>query len=145
MTRKQKRISVIAGGLAVLALAAGLVLFAMRDTIVFFYMPADIAEKAIGPGQRFRLGGIVEEKSWVKGAENTFKVTDQKMSIPVTYKGILPDLFREGQGIVAEGMLDASGTFVADTVLAKHDENYMPKEVADRLKEQGLWVEGGGQ
>ncbi len=142
MTRKQKRLSVVLAGVGVLALAAGLVMYALNDTIVFFVTPSELVQKHIEPGQRFRLGGLVEEKSWVKGATNTFAITDTAKSVPVTYTGILPDLFREGQGVVAEGKLDGTGTFVADTVLAKHDEKYMPKDVADKLKEQGLWNEG---
>jgi cytochrome c-type biogenesis protein CcmE len=147
MTRKQKRLSMIVGGLVLLGIAAGLVLFALRDTIVFFYTPSEVAEKNVAPGQRFRLGGLVEEKSLVRGEGSTvtFVITDTAKSIPVAYNGILPDLFREGQGVVAEGTLDGSGRFMADTVLAKHDENYMPKEVADRLKEQGYWQEGQSQ
>ncbi|MDP4822649.1 MAG: cytochrome c maturation protein CcmE [Aestuariivirgaceae bacterium] len=144
MTRKQKRLTLLAGGLAVLAVAAGLVLFAMRDSIVFFYTPSDIAEKQIAPGTRIRLGGLVEQGSFKKadGAVVNFTVTDTLKTIPVTYTGQLPDLFREGQGVVAEGRMDAAGLFVADTVLAKHDENYMPKELADSLKEKGVWQEG---
>ena len=137
----------IFSGLAVLGLAAGLVLFALRDTILFFYTPSEISEKHVQPGQRLRLGGLVEKGSWKKGGGtvNSFIVTDTIKTLPVTYNGLLPDLFREGQGVVAEGMLNAGGTFVADTVLAKHDENYMPKDVADRLKEKGVWKEGQGQ
>jgi cytochrome c-type biogenesis protein CcmE len=141
MTRKQKRMAVIATGMGILAVAVGLVLFALEDTIVFFYGPSDVAAKTIGPGQRFRLGGLVAEGSVVRGEGKTvrFVVTDMKTTLPVTYTGILPDLFREGQGVVAEGRLDATGTFEADSVLAKHDENYMPPEVAKVLKEQGEW------
>jgi cytochrome c-type biogenesis protein CcmE len=141
MTRKQKRLSMIFGGLAVLAVAAGLVLFALRDTIVFFYTPSEVSEKNVAPGQRFRLGGLVQEQTLIRGEGKTvtFAITDTAKSITVNYTGILPDLFREGQGVVAEGKLDGGGDFVADTVLAKHDENYMPKEVADKLKEQGHW------
>ena len=141
MTRKQKRMAVIATGMGILAVAVGLVLFALEDTIVFFYGPSEVAAKTIGPGQRFRLGGLVAEGSVVRGEGKTvrFVVTDMKTTLPVTYTGILPDLFREGQGVVAEGRLDASGTFEADSVLAKHDENYMPPEVAKVLKEQGEW------
>ena len=145
MTRKQKRLGVIGGGLATLGLAAGLVLYALSDAIVFFYLPSEIAGKNIPPGQRFRLGGLVKDGSLVKNATATvtFEVTDVKQAVlKVAYTGQLPDLFREGQGVVAEGRLDAGGLFVADTVLAKHDETYMPKEVADKLKEQGLWQEG---
>lgn len=145
-SRKQKRALVILAGLAVLGIAAGLVLYALRDTIVFFYTPSEIAEKNVMPGQRFRLGGLVEAGSIVKGEGMTvrFAVTDTIKTVTVEYKGQLPDLFREGQGVVTEGKLDASGNFVADTVLAKHDENYMPKDVADRLKEKGVWKEGKG-
>jgi cytochrome c-type biogenesis protein CcmE len=144
MTRKQKRLMMLCGGLAVLAVAAGLVLFAMRDNIVFFYTPSDITEKGITPGTRIRLGGLVEKGSFKKGegAVVNFVVTDTLKTIPVTYTGQLPDLFREGQGVVTEGAIDATGLFVADTVLAKHDENYMPKELADSLKEKGVWNEG---
>lgn len=146
MTRKQKRLTVILGGLAVLGIAAGLVLYALRDSIVFFYTPSELAEKGVQAGQRLRIGGLVEVGSWKKGEGtlNTFVVTDKIKTLAITYNGQLPDLFREGQGVVAEGKLDASGTFVADTVLAKHDENYMPKDLADRLKEKGVWQEGQG-
>lgn len=144
MTRKQKRLTMILGGLAVLGIAAGLVLFALRDTIVFFYTPSEITEKGVAPGQRLRLGGLVEEGSWKRGegTVNNFVMTDTIKTIAVSYNGQLPDLFREGQGVVAEGVIDAGGTFVADTVLAKHDENYMPKELADSLKEKGVWNQG---
>ncbi len=143
LTRKQRRASLIATGAVILACAAGLVLFAFQDAIVFFYTPSEIAEKNVQPGQRFRLGGIVAENSVDRGAGSVirFDVTDTAETLSVVYEGILPDLFREGQGVVTEGKLDAGGTFVADTVLAKHDENYMPKEVADKLKEQGHWRE----
>ena len=146
MTRKQKRLSIILAGLAILGLAAGLVLYALRDAIVFFYTPSEIAEKGVQPGQRFRLGGLVERGSLTKGEGTTvtFMVTDTIKSLPVSYTGQLPDLFREGQGVVAEGRLDAGGTFLADTVLAKHDEKYMPKDLADKLKEKGVWNEGQG-
>lgn len=144
MTRKQRRLTMIGGALAVLAIAAGLVLNALRNSIVFFSTPQMVAEKQIPVGQRFRLGGMVEQGSLVRGDNLavSFKVSDGGATLPVNYKGILPDLFREGQGVVAEGALDASGVFKADTVLAKHDENYMPKEVADALKKQGRWQEG---
>lgn len=134
----------IGGALVVLAIAAGLVLNALRDSIVFFSTPQMVAEKQIPVGKRFRLGGMVEQGSLVRGDNLavSFKVSDGGATLPVNYKGILPDLFREGQGVVAEGAMDASGVFKADTVLAKHDENYMPKEVADALKKQGRWQEG---
>ncbi|MDB5502917.1 MAG: cytochrome c biosis protein CcmE [Tardiphaga sp.] len=146
MTRKQRRLTMIGGALVVLAMAAGLVLNALRDSIVFFSTPTMAAEKQVPVGKRFRLGGMVEQGSLVRGDNLaiSFKVSDGGATLPVTYKGILPDLFREGQGVVAEGALDASGVFKADTVLAKHDENYMPKEVADALKKQGRWQEGAG-
>jgi cytochrome c-type biogenesis protein CcmE len=145
-TRKQKRAALILAGLAILGIALGLVLYALNDTIVFFYTPSELAQKNVQPGQRFRLGGLVETGSLVKGEGMTvrFAVTDTIKTVPVNYKGQLPDLFREGQGVVTEGKLDASGIFIADTVLAKHDETYMPKDVADRLKAMGVWKEGKG-
>lgn len=141
MTRKQRRSVLIAACLAVLGLAAALVLFALEDSIVFFYSPSDVQEKHISPGQRFRLGGLVEEGSVKRGEGTTvkFAVTDTSRTIPVTYTGVLPDLFREGQGVITEGKLGADGVFTADSVLAKHDENYMPPEVAEALKKQGVW------
>lgn len=147
MTRKQKRLGLVLAGLALLGIAAGLVLYAMRGSIVFFYTPGDLAEKSISPGQRLRLGGLVEKGSVQKadGATVTFIITDTIKTVPVTYTGQLPDLFREGQGVVAEGSFDAAGLFIADTVLAKHDENYMPKELKDSLKEKGVWNEGKSQ
>ena len=119
----------------------GLVLFAMRDSIVFFYSPSEVADMRIAPGQRFRLGGLVEAGSVVRGEGTSvrFVITDQAKTLPVTYVGVLPDLFREGQGVVAEGVLEPDGVFHADNVLAKHDENYMPPEVAKKLKAQGVW------
>jgi cytochrome c-type biogenesis protein CcmE len=127
--------------LVVLGVAVGLVLFAMRDSIVFFYSPSEVAEMRIAPGQRFRLGGLVEAGSVVRGEGTSvrFVITDQAKTLPVTYVGVLPDLFREGQGVVAEGVLEPDGVFHADNVLAKHDENYMPPEVAKKLKAQGVW------
>lgn len=143
LSRKQKRLSLILGGLAVLGVASGLVLYALSDSIVFFFTPAEAMARDIGEGTRFRLGGLVAQGSLKRhGAGVEFVVTDTDESIPVTYEGQLPDLFREGQGVVAEGKLDGKGTFIADTVLAKHDETYMPKEVADALKKKGVWQEG---
>ena len=141
MTRKQRRGILISTCVAVLGVAVGLVLFAMRDSIVFFYSPSEVAEMAIAPGQRFRLGGLVETGSVVRGEGTSvrFVITDQAKTLPVTYTGVLPDLFREGQGVVAEGMLEPDGVFHADNVLAKHDENYMPPEVAKKLRAQGVW------
>jgi cytochrome c-type biogenesis protein CcmE len=141
MTRKQRRLGLIASALGVLALALVLVLVALEDSIVFFNSPTDVVEKNIRPGTRVRVGGLVKEGSVRRGESLAvrFEVTDGKSTVPVSYRGLLPDLFREGQGIVAEGALDPAGTFVADSVLAKHDETYMPKEVADALKKQGHW------
>ena len=143
MTRKQRRLVLIGSGLAVLAVAVALVLNALKDSIVFFNSPSDVVEKHVKPGTRIRLGGLVKPGTVVRDNLSTrFDVTDGKEAIAVTYTGILPDLFREGQGVVAEGALDAGGLFKADTVLAKHDEKYMPKEVVDALKKQGRWKEG---
>jgi cytochrome c-type biogenesis protein CcmE len=141
MTRKQRRLALIGSGLAVLGLAAGLVLFALKDSIVFFNSPTDVAERHVAPGSRIRLGGLVKPGTLARGDNLSvrFEVTDGNKSIAVAFTGILPDLFREGQGVVTEGALDASGVFKADSVLAKHDETYMPKEVADALKKQGHW------
>ena len=141
MTRKQRRLIMIGTGLGVVAIAAALVLSALKDSIVFFNSPTDVVEKHIAPGTRIRLGGLVKPGSIVRGEQLVvrFDVTDGNKTITVSYQGILPDLFREGQGVVAEGALDASGAFKADSVLAKHDETYMPKEVADALKKQGHW------
>lgn len=144
MTRKGRRLAMIGSVAVVLAIAVALVLFAMRDSIVFFYGPTEIAQKNIAPGTRLRIGGLVENGSVVKSADQNvaFAVTDGNQTVKVSYRGQLPDLFREGQGVVAEGVLVAPGQFRADSVLAKHDENYMPKEVADTLKKQGHWQEG---
>ena len=146
MTRKQRRLTMIGCALAVLAFAAGLVLYALRDSVVFFSTPSMAAEQHIAPGKRFRLGGLVQPGSLVRGDNLavSFSVADGSAMLPVAYKGILPDLFREGQGVIAEGALDASGVFKADTVLAKHDETYMPKDVADALKKQGHWKDDYG-
>ena len=146
MTPKRKRLWLLVGSLGVLCVAAALVLTALNDNIVFFYSPSQLAEKKIAPDRRFRLGGLVEPGS-VKneGAEVRFKVTDLKQSVSVVYRGLLPDPFREGQGVIAEGSLDSNGVFTAREVLAKHDENYMPPEVAKALKESGRWQEGSGK
>ena len=140
MTRKQKRGVMIGAGVATLAVAAIMVLFALKDSIVFFHTPSDIVEKGVPAGQRIRLGGIVANGSVQRGQGTTisFKVTDTLKEIPVTFTGVLPDLFREGQGVVAEGKLEPSGSFTADVVLAKHDENYMPAEVKKSLEARGV-------
>jgi len=140
MKRKHKRLSFVGVALVLLAGAAALVLSAFEENIVFFMSPTDIAANKVSENQRFRLGGLVEEGSVDRsgGETVTFKVTDITNSVAVTYTGILPDLFREAQGVVAEGRLK-NGVFVADEVLAKHDETYMPPEVADALKKSGQW------
>lgn len=145
MTRKQRRAALIGTGVAVLSLAAILILFAFKDAIVFFHTPSDVAEHKVAHGQRFRLGGLVAAGSVKRGegAKVQFVVTDTLQSVPVSYEGILPDLFREGQGVVSEGKLGGDGVFVADTVLAKHDENYMPPEVASALKAKGVKLGAG--
>ena len=141
MTRKQRRLVLIGSGLGVLAIAIALMLNAFRDSIVFFNSPSDIEAKHIAAGTRIRLGGLVKNGSLFHGNDLKvrFTVTDGSREVPVTYQGVLPDLFREGQGVVAEGALDGAGQFNADTILAKHDETYMPKEVADALKKSGHW------
>ncbi len=147
MTRKQRRGILIGAGVAVLSVAAILVLFAFQSSIVFFHTPSDITQKKPADGQRVRLGGLVKEGSIVRGAgtDVMFKVTDTIETINVAYSGILPDLFREGQGVIAEGTLAADGHFKADTVLAKHDETYMPPEVAKALKEKGVKLGQGAK
>jgi len=144
MTRKQRRATMIGTSLGILGLAVGLVLYALSDNIVFFYSPADIVEQNVEEGTRMRIGGLVVEESIVRG-EGThvrFAVTDFSETLFVTYDGILPDLFREGQGVVAEGTLTVDGKFTAREVLAKHDETYMPKEVAEALRTSGQCRDG---
>lgn len=144
MTRKQKRLTLIAGLGGVLAIAVTLILVALRDQIVFFYSPTEIHEKAVAAGTAVRLGGLVKEGSWIKtGETNDFIVTDGATEVATHYNGILPDLFTEGQGVVVEGAMTVAGTFAATNVLAKHDENYMPKEVVDALKATGEWQRNG--
>ena len=141
MTRKRRRLVAVAAGMALLAAAAGLVLNAFRDSLVFFYGPSEALARAPNPDQRFRLGGLVERGSVGKagdGVTTTFKITDGAAAIDVRYVGILPDLFREGQGVIAEGRM-LSGVFEARNVLAKHDETYMPPEVVEALKKSGEW------
>jgi cytochrome c-type biogenesis protein CcmE len=147
MTRRQRRLALIGSALAVLGIALALVLSAFKGSIVFFNSPTDVVEKHLAPGSRIRLGGLVKEGSVVRGdnLQVHFAVTDGNNTIAVAYQGLLPDLFREGQGVVTEGVLEPAGTFKADAVLAKHDEVYMPKEVADALKKQGHWKGDGAQ
>ena len=142
--RKQNRLIIIGSAGLVLSVAAGLSLYAMNDKIVFFKSPSDIAGEGLAPGQRVRVGGLVKEASWQReGTSHIFTVTDTAKDLVVRYNGIMPDLFREGQGVVLDGTAAADGGFVADTVLAKHDENYIPAEVAAALKAQGHWQEDG--
>ena len=147
MTRKQRRGVLVGSGVVILSIAAIMVMFAFRESIVFFHTPSDVAEKKIEAGTRFRLGGLVADGSVQRqqGTTVQFAVTDTLAKVNVTYTGILPDLFREGQGVVTEGKLGPDGTFVADTVLAKHDENYMPPEVAKSLEEKGVKLGAGAQ
>jgi cytochrome c-type biogenesis protein CcmE len=143
MTRKRRRLYVVLGGLVLLGTATALVLSAFRDNLVFFYSPSDLEAKNVPDGRSIRIGGLVEAGSVKREADGTtldFRVTDGNNAVPVIYRGDIPDLFREGQGVVAEGKLD-HGTFRAASVLAKHDENYMPREVVDALKRSGHWQE----
>jgi len=145
MKRKHKRLTFVAIALLLLGAATALVLTAYEDSIVFFHSPTDIAEKQITGDRRIRLGGLVEEGSIAPGADSleiTFRVTDLRNTIAVHYRGLLPDLFREGQGIVAEERLQENGIFEASEILAKHDENYMPPAVTDALKKSGYWKDG---
>jgi len=146
MTRKRRRLIALLVGLGLLGGATAMVLAAFNENLVFFYGPSELASKAIGPDRRIRIGGLVEPQSLHRlpdGHGVSFRVTDGKTVLAVDYDGVLPDLFREGQGVVAEGRLRADGVFAATNVLAKHDEKYMPPEVADALKKAGRWQEGG--
>ena len=152
MKPKHRRLTFVLIGLLLLAGAAALILNAARDTLVFFYSPSDLATKQLPASRAFRLGGLVEEGSLSRGDDGAVKfvVTDLQSEVAVIYRGILPDLFREGQGVVAQGTLGGDGVFTATEVLAKHDENYMPPEVADAIKKSGQWkpeetVEGAAQ
>lgn len=137
--KKKRRIQMVVVGLVLMASAAVLMGVAFKDGIEFFRSPTQVAEEMPGPNERFRLGGLVKEGTWVKGDIHTFIITDTNMEVPVSYAGIMPDLFNEGQGTIATGQL-INGQFVATEVLAKHDESYMPAEVIDSLKEQGYYV-----
>jgi cytochrome c-type biogenesis protein CcmE len=142
--KKQRRLAFAIALLLAGGAAAALVVVALRDNVLFFYSPSDLAERPVPPGQSFRIGGLVETGSFTRGQglEVSFKVTDGKSSVPVRYSGLLPDLFREGQGVVALGARDPDGTFAAREILAKHDENYMPPEVVEALKKAGQWEDG---
>jgi cytochrome c-type biogenesis protein CcmE len=150
VTPKGRRLGLLVGSLAVLGVAAALVLTALNDNIVFFYSPTQMILGTLEGrnyyGRRVRLGGLVEQGSVKKDGDRIeFKVTDLKHSMAVVYRGIVPDLFREGQGVIVEGVWGEDGMFTAREVLAKHDENYMPPEVAKALKESGRWQEGSGK
>lgn len=142
--RKRRRLTFAVALVVAAAAGAALVVTALKDNVLYFYSPADVAAKHVAPGVAFRIGGLVETHSVThgRGAEVRFTVTDGRAAVPVEYIGVLPDLFREGQGVVALGALDGSGQFVATEVLAKHDERYMPPEVVDALKRSGRWKEG---
>jgi cytochrome c-type biogenesis protein CcmE len=146
MTRKQQRLGLVALCLAALGGASALVLSAFSDNLVFFYSPSDLRTQHIASDRRVRIGGLVEQHSLVRAGDGQsviFRITDGSSDVGVAYRGPLPDLFREGQGVVAEGRMRPDGTFAATTVLAKHDEKYMPREVVDALKKSGHWQEGG--
>jgi cytochrome c-type biogenesis protein CcmE len=148
MKPKRRRLYFVVAGMVLLGIAAVLVLYAMNDTLVFFYSPSELLAKQIPSGRTLRIGGLVETGSVARDADGTtvhFRVTDTAKTVPVVFKGILPDLFREGQGVVAEGTMSQDGVFVAAEVLAKHDEKYMPKEVVDALKKSGRWQQGAAQ
>jgi len=145
MTRKRRRLLTVVAGLVALGAATALVLAAFNDNLVFFYSPSELATKHVAPDRRIRIGGLVEANSvarQVDGHAVAFRVSDGQTELRVVYDGILPDLFREGQVVVAEGKLGRDGVFVASNVLAKHDEKYMPPEVAEALKKSGRWQEG---
>lgn len=138
--RKQQRFLLIVISGAVFAFAIALILYALNDQIVYFKTPTEIVQGVVEPGVKVRVGGLVETESILRDGDTvSFGITDQAHRFTASYTGILPDLFREGQGVVIEGVLQADGHFIADTVLAKHDETYIPKEVAEALKEQGVW------
>jgi len=140
MKPKHRRLYVVVLALLALGTAAALVLNAFEDNLVFFYSPSDLETKPVAVGQAIRVGGLVEEGSVEKkGVDVRFRITDGARTVAVAYTGVLPDLFREGQGIVSSGRMAPDGTFQAEEVLAKHDENYMPPEVADALKAAGEW------
>ena len=143
--RKQRRLWFAAAVVLAGAGGAALVVTALKDNVLYFYSPSDLASRHVPAGVAFRIGGLVQRGSVKRGPGATihFLVTDGRKTVPVEYTGMLPDLFREGQGVVAAGALDGGGTFTANEVLAKHDERYMPPEVVDALKRAGRWKEGG--
>ena len=144
MTRAKRRLYLVLLGVAALGAATALVLTALKDQIVYFYSPSELQAKHVAADRHIRIGGLVDEGSVLKeGANVQFRVTDNVSTVTVVFSGVLPDLFREGQGVVAEGKVDQNGLFHADTILAKHDEKYMPPEVADALKKSGQWKGDG--
>ncbi|MDZ4738047.1 MAG: cytochrome c maturation protein CcmE [Rhodospirillaceae bacterium] len=148
MKRKHRRLMILAGGMALLGVATFLVVTALKDSLVFFMSPTEIMAAPPPPDRPIRVGGLVEEGSVVRSADDaivTFRITDLATTVPVVYEGVLPDLFSEGQGVVVEGWLDAGGLVTAREVLAKHDENYMPPEVADAIRDSGYWQGEAGQ
>jgi cytochrome c-type biogenesis protein CcmE len=146
MTLKQKRLALILGGLAILAVATALVLTALKDNLAFFFTPSQIKANEAPINRTFRIGGMVESGSVKRDGVNvSFKVTDTAQVVNVTYTGILPDLFREGKGVVAQGKLDADGVFRAKEVLAKHDENYMPPEAMSAVEKANKAREGAAK
>lgn len=146
MTRKRRRLIAVLAGLAMLSVATVLVLLAFNDNLVFFYSPSDLKAKHVAQGRLIRIGGLVAAGSVERdGKTIEFRITDGQSTVPVTYSGVVPDLFREGQGVVVEGKLDGAGLVKADSVLAKHDEKYMPREVVDALKRSGHWQEGAAK
>jgi len=144
LTRRARRLVLIAVAFVVIGVAAGLALYALNDSIVFFLSPTEVAAKGPPPGARVRVGGLVKTGTLMKSPDQSvaFVVTDGAHDLKVAYRGLLPDLFREGQGVVAEGVLTPSGELHAETILAKHDERYMPREVVEALKKEGRWQEG---
>jgi cytochrome c-type biogenesis protein CcmE len=146
MTRKRRRLIAVLVGMGFLGTAVTLVLLALQENLEFFYSPSEIIAKSAPEGRRLHVGGLVEQSSVKHEADGKtvdFRVTDGSKAVTVVFSGALPDLFREGQGIVVVGKLDGNGVIRADSVLAKHDENYMPREVVDALKKSGHWQEGG--
>jgi cytochrome c-type biogenesis protein CcmE len=146
MKKSSQRLISIVVGLLALGAASALALYGLRDTVTYFYSPTDVHTKKVEPGTKARLGGLVETGSLVQKADGAvmFNITDNAKTVPVSYRGLLPDLFREGQGVVTEGEFGPDGQFVAARVLAKHDETYMPKEVVEALKKSGEWRPEGG-
>jgi cytochrome c-type biogenesis protein CcmE len=146
MTKRQKRLAIVLGGVAALGVAIGLVLYALNSNIVFFFTPTQVAQDEAPRGRSFRIGGLVEPGSLQPdGTRVTFRVTDNVQAIAVSYTGSLPDLFREGKGVVAQGRIGPDGVFAATEVLAKHDENYMPPEAAEALRQAGHPVDAAGK